>query len=242
MISVGPGYPGVRRPFGVVASTEEVLADPAADPGVLNPLEQARAARFRRDRDRNDFVAAHLLVRRCAARLLEIPPAEVEFVQHCADCSIPGHGRPGVAGRPEVSLSLSHTTGVVAAAAGFTPVAVDVEQLGSRQADPAVLARVLAPAEEKLVSAHPDPETAFLRQWVRKEAMIKLGLLELDSLATADLSALPLDQEPGSLAHYRTDDLHFTEFHDPRRGVLVAAAGPIPVLLGVSATPFTDLP
>ncbi|MEV8093349.1 4'-phosphopantetheinyl transferase superfamily protein [Kitasatospora sp. NPDC085879] len=215
-----------------VAGSAEVLALPGLGEELLTPVERERAARFHRERNRLDFVAAHLLVRLCAARLLGVPVAEAVLEQHCPDCGRSGHGVPALAGRPGVGLSLSHTEGVVAAAAGPVPVGVDVELPGDGRDGTADLhRRVLGAAESDLVAAHPDPAGAFLRQWVRKEAMIKIGRASLDTLASVDLSALPLDAAVGAPVAHRHGGLHLLDWTEPASGALVAAASTGPVRL-----------
>ncbi|MFF8606920.1 4'-phosphopantetheinyl transferase family protein [Streptomyces sp. NPDC015346] len=225
----------------VLATTEEVLAHPEADEGLLNQAERERAGRFRHDRDRRDFVAAHLLVRLCAARLLRVGPADVAFAQHCPGCDRPGHGRPLLVDRPDVHLSLSHSAGVVAAAAGLAPIGVDVERL-DKASDALTEERVLAPAELELVRSHADPKAAFLRLWVRKEALIKVGRAELDTLGRLDLSALPLGPPGPAPAVHRFEDFQLLDFTDPGRRALLAVASGAPALLGSAATPPTGLP
>ncbi len=206
-------------PLAVVASTDEVLRHPLAGPHLLTEEERARAARFHRESARRDFVAAHVLVRLCAGRLLGVDPARLAFAQHCPACRAAGHGRPLLTDRPDVYLSLAHTDGVVAAAAGHVPVGIDVERrVRGRGAE--VMRRVLTAAEFDLVAAHSDPDHAFLRQWVRKEALIKIGRTDLDSLGLLDLSALPLDADRIPL---RFEDLYVLDLTDCRRDDLVAA-------------------
>ncbi|WP_431678347.1 4'-phosphopantetheinyl transferase family protein [Kitasatospora sp. KL5] len=222
----------VGGPLVVVAESAEVLALPGLGEHLLTPAERERAAGLRRERNRLDFLAAHLLVRLCAAHLLGVPVSEPVLVQHCPDCDLPGHGAPALAGRPGIGLSLSHTEGVVAAAAGPVPVGVDVEQPGTGRGDLADLhARVLGAAESAAVAARPDPAGAFLRQWVRKEAMIKIGRVSLDTLAEVDLSALPLDAAGPGPARHRHEDLHLLDWTEPRSGALLAAVSTRPVRL-----------
>ncbi|GAA2829166.1 hypothetical protein GCM10010441_62030 [Kitasatospora paracochleata] len=245
--------PTPGAPLAVVATSAEVLALPGADEGLLTAAELGRAAAFRREQDRLDFVAAHLLVRLCAARLLGIPPRRVAFAQHCPDCDRPAHGRPLLTDRPDVHLSLSHTAGVVAAAAAPSPVGVDVERLDQARAA-VVEDRVLAAAEAALVRGRPDPGAAFLRLWVRKESLIKIGRAGLDTLAELDLSALPLDEPAGGTppggprpvehrpVEHRFEDYRLLDWTDTRRGVLVGVASRAPVRLGTAAVPLSDLP
>jgi 4'-phosphopantetheinyl transferase len=172
----------------VAGETERVLA---VLRGTLTAIEQERAAAFRRDRDRRDFVAAHLLVRHCAAAWLgeEAGAAALTLVQHC-DVHGPGHGRPSIAEAPEVTVSLTHTRGYVCAVAGRGRAGVDAEHAADEPPDDSLAAMVLTPAERALVGAD---NRRLIRQWVRKEALVKRGELALDRLREMDLSALPLD-------------------------------------------------
>jgi len=218
-------------PLAVVASTDEVLRHPLAGLHLLNEGERARLARFHREGARRDFIAAHVLVRLCAGQLLGVVPAGVAFAQHCPECRETDHGRPLLTDRPDVHLSLSHADGVVAAAAGHIPVGIDVERRAqSRGVE--VMHRVLTAAELELVTAHPDPDFAFLRQWVRKEAMIKIGRTAMDSLGAFDLSTLPLDADRIPL---RFEDLYVMDLTDYRLDALVAAVSAQPTRLRATA-------
>ncbi|MET7650804.1 4'-phosphopantetheinyl transferase superfamily protein [Streptomyces sp. NPDC005486] len=221
-------------PVAVVAATDEVLRHPLAGTHLLNEGERGRLARFHRETARRDFVAAHALVRLCAGWLLGVVPARVAFAQHCPTCRRTDHGRPLLADRPDVHLSLSHADGVVAAAAGHVPVGIDVERL-ARGRGTQVMHRVLTAAELALVTAHADPDHAFLRQWVRKEALIKIGRTDLDSLDTLDLSALPLSG-PGDGTPLRFEDLYVMDSFDSRRNALAAAVSTEPTRLRTALT------
>ncbi|BFV60502.1 hypothetical protein KCMC57_up56060 [Kitasatospora sp. CMC57] len=204
-------------PLAMMADSAEVLARPDLGEHLLTPLELARAARFRLESSRTDFVAAHLLVRECAARLLGRPVAGLTLLQRCPDCARDDHGKPYVAELPDVRVSLSHGRGVVAAAAGLHPVGVDVEQ-PTRGTAIEVMERVLSAGELRRVREHAEPDRAFLRLWVRKEAMVKLGRTTLDTLTEVDLSELELD---GSPLRGRYGDLHLLDWEDERRGAAV---------------------
>jgi 4'-phosphopantetheinyl transferase len=204
-------------PLAMTASSAEVLVRPDLGEHLLTALERERAARFRLPSARTDFVAAHLLVRECAARLLGRPAAGLTLLQRCPDCARDDHGKPYLDGHPEVEVSLSHGRGVVAAAAGLHPVGVDVEQ-PSKGTAAEVMERVLSAGELARVRAHAEPDRAFLRLWVRKEAMVKLGRTTLDTLTQVDLSALELD---GSPLRGRFGDLHLLDWEDERHGAAV---------------------
>ncbi|MBV2153796.1 4'-phosphopantetheinyl transferase superfamily protein [Kitasatospora sp. SUK 42] len=215
-------------PLVAVASADDVLRHPEAGEHLLTALEQERAARFRQESGRIDFTAGHVLVRLCAARLLGVPAAELVLAQRCPDCGLADHGKPYLPDHPGVHVSLSHTRGVVAAGAGYQPVGVDVELSARGGSLRAVARRVLTPAELALVEAAPEPDQAFLRQWVRKESLIKIGRTTLDTLGQVDLAALPLDVPPGAPLRSRFEDLHLLDWTDPEHGAVVAAVSTAP--------------
>ncbi|MBD0689938.1 4'-phosphopantetheinyl transferase family protein [Streptomyces sp. CBMA123] len=215
-------------PLVAVASADAVLRHPEVGEHLLTDIERARAARFRHESGRADFVAGHVLVRLCAARLLGVPTAGLVLAQQCPDCGLADHGKPYLPDHPGVEVSLSHTRGVVAAGAGRRPVGVDVELAARGGSLRAVARRVLTPAELALVEAAPEPDRAFLRQWVRKESLIKIGRATLDTLGQVDLSALPLDVPPGAPLRGRFEDLYLLDWTDPGHGAAVAAVSTAP--------------
>ncbi|MGK4579471.1 4'-phosphopantetheinyl transferase family protein [Kitasatospora sp. HPMI-4] len=213
-------------PLAVVAASAEVLRHPRADERLLTDGERERAARFRQEATRQDFVAAHLLVRLCAARLIGTTVASVTLAQTCPGCGRTDHGKPYLPDHPGVHVSLSHTKGVIAAAAGYQAVGVDVERAERTGTHPDVLERVLTEGELRRVEKHADPQRAFLRQWVRKEALIKIGRITLDSMGTVDLSDLPLAAADGEPLRSRFEDLHLLDWDDERHQATAAVVSP----------------
>jgi 4'-phosphopantetheinyl transferase len=197
----------------VLAGPTDEIYSPAGL-ALLTAVERERAARFVRESDRRDFVAAHILARRCAARVVGVPEDRLTLLQVCEQHG-PGHGRPYLAEIPRLGLSLSHSRGYVCAAAGPGRIGVDAERVPAGPLDEALAAQALSASERALVR---DNE-ALIRLWVRKEALVKRGELTLDGLRTTDLSALPLDppQEPRAL---EWDGRHLLEW---RTGSGVAA-------------------
>jgi len=158
----------------------------------LTVAERARADALRKAGDRADFVAAHVLVRLAAARVLGADAAGLTLEQQCPTCGERGHGRPAIAQAPGLQVSLSHTRGYVAAVADTEPVAVDVERLvgdGDLARLDELAAAVLTAYERHVVRTAREPERAFAALWVRKEALIKLGRTDLDSLVGIDATA-----------------------------------------------------
>ncbi|MDF3299066.1 4'-phosphopantetheinyl transferase family protein [Streptomyces tropicalis] len=202
--------PSAGTPLALVRATTDVL--PLLDAVRLAPHERDRAARLPAGERREDYLAAHVLVRLCAARLLGVDPAALMLGQLCGECGGRDHGRPFLRDRPGVGVSLSHARGAVAAAAAPGPVGVDVENAADAVFSPRLAARVLAPAELAAVRAGPDPARGLLRLWVRKEALVKVGAATLGGLHRTDLVA------SGSPAGWR-----FADWSSPD-GRLIAAA------------------
>jgi 4'-phosphopantetheinyl transferase len=203
------------------------------DDGVLTPPEQERMARFRRPSDGEDFQAAHLLIRTCVARLLGARAGDVVIVQRCAVCGGP-HGRPEVVGHPDIGASLAHSRGLVAAAAATVPVGIDIEAFPP--ADGLVvgdLSAALTGAEIRAIDAAPDRPRATLLAWVRKEACLKAGLVDLDGLGGFDLSPLPLDPPSGDMAVRSLEHAGWAvyDWWDGRAGAVGAVVAPAGVEL-----------
>jgi 4'-phosphopantetheinyl transferase len=149
------------------------------DPGLFELLsddEQARAARFKFDRDRDRFVACRCHLRRILSRYLNVAPGVLRF-------SYGPHGKPFLPGA-EIRFNVSHSGdhALIAVALG-REVGVDIECPDMRL-NPAELTRhFLTPAEAAFVHDAPAGEQrdAFLACWTRKEAWAKavgVGLAE----------------------------------------------------------------
>ncbi|WP_447645483.1 4'-phosphopantetheinyl transferase family protein [Nocardioides zeae] len=181
---------GVHAVVATTAAVLDAAGGVAAARALLAPYERARADRLHRSTDRDDHVAAHVLVRRVAAALLadggrEVEARDLVLEQRCSGCGGDDHGRPAIAGVPGVHVSLSHARGWVAAGAARGPCGIDVEPV----APVAPLQGVLSPGEAAgIADLGPDArDAAFLRLWTRKEAVVKTGAASLDDLARLDV-------------------------------------------------------
>lgn len=155
---------------------------------ILDREERGRAERFRFERDRREFIAAHALLRGLLTFHLGRPAASWQFATG-------PFGKPTFAEKsrlPDIDFNLSHTRGLVAAAVvAHGAVGVDVEKIDRSKADFKVAQRYFAAAEVELLRQTPQPDraTCFFRLWTLKEAYLKAtgaGLgTPLDSFAFA---------------------------------------------------------
>jgi 4'-phosphopantetheinyl transferase len=160
---------------------------------ILDPVERARAARYRLDSDRARFVLAAALLRLVAGRELGLPPGLVAVDRHCARCGGP-HGRPTIIDAG-FSVSVAHSAQRVLLGLSMDgTVGVDVEQVRAIDIS-ALRPLVLSTAELQSTQTVDD----FFKTWVRKEAVLKaLGT----GLNTAMSSVVlgPADTAPSVVA------------------------------------------
>ncbi|MEV4683678.1 4'-phosphopantetheinyl transferase superfamily protein [Streptomyces kurssanovii] len=151
----------------------EYAARAAADEWLLDAEERARVRAFVRDRDRDRYRVAHVVLRRLLGAYLDEDPAAVGLVREpCPGCGEP-HGRPAVAGAP-FHFSLAHSGDLALLAFADTPVGIDVEADPSLEAA-AEIGAMLHPRERAEVAAvpHRARPASVGRCWTRKEAYLK---------------------------------------------------------------------
>lgn len=137
--------------------------------------EVQRGDRFRHARDRERYFASRAALRLALSRLLGCAPQKVTLVKG-------EFGKPSVATAPELQFSLSRSgeTALIAIS-GVTPVGIDVEKINGSPGSTRLPVSLLPASESSaLLALNPAVrQTAFLRCWVRREALLKatgLGL------------------------------------------------------------------
>lgn len=155
---------------------------------LLDGEEQARAARFRLERDRRRFIVARGLLRELLASQLGAEPAALRF-------EYGEHGKPALKGESlHFNLSHSHERALYAMSSA-SDVGVDIEYLHRRADHAALAARYFTPEEQTRYAATPENERArfFFERWTRKEAVAKAsgvglayGFATLDTLQPGD--------------------------------------------------------
>jgi 4'-phosphopantetheinyl transferase len=139
-------------------------AGPPCD-GLLDEVEQTRAASFVRREDQTRFVAGAALLKIAVADHMTAGPTSVRVDRRCERCGGP-HGRPRVLGS-DLHVSVSHSGSLVAVA--LSPagaVGIDIEHRAR--------ARALPPARQVLTPSEPlgRPEDLYT-YWCRKESIVK---------------------------------------------------------------------
>jgi len=162
----------------------------------LSADEKERVARFRFEKNRNEFTLSRGWLRMLLGQYLGVSPAELAFTYSA-------YGKPaiGVPAMASLHFNVSHTDGM--AVFGFTwnrRVGIDIEKPRENVKVEELAERFFSVAEKQALREVP-PENrreAFFRCWTRKEAYIKaIGeglshpLHQFDvSLAPGELRAL----------------------------------------------------
>ena len=145
---------------------------------LLEPEEQARAARFKFPEPRNQFVISRALLRRALGHYLRIEERAVRF-------RTTANGKPELAAKSapgdeacfdDLRFNLSHTEGVtVVAITRHRQVGVDVERIRTDTNAMELAERFFSHPEVQWLRSRPASEQipAFFTCWTGKEAYIK---------------------------------------------------------------------
>jgi len=159
----------------------------------LSKGEQARAARFKFDRDRRLFTVAHAALRSICATYLRTSPRTVEFAEG-------PYGKPKLASDSGTDLrfNLSHSGELALIAAALKrEIGVDLECVRDFDCDPVAERFFTALEVADLRSLRkPLQRSAFYKCWTSKEAFLKakgtglsgkLDEVEISSMDGADI-------------------------------------------------------
>jgi len=198
----------------------------------LSAIEEARAERFHDRNDAKAFVASRNLLKLLVGSWLHLAPSSVVIEQRCSSCSATEHGRPVVANDPSLRISISRSKFWIAAGVSPTNIGVDVEGHDSDSTLHRVSKRALSPREQRHVDDSADPTRVLRDYWVRKEALIKVGVGSLGQMHRLDIG--PHGSDPDRVAE-RFETWQFTE--RSRHGMSSVAV--VDVFAGVEVTsPF----
>jgi 4'-phosphopantetheinyl transferase len=172
---------------------------------LLSVDEQARAARFHFEKDRQHFIVARGCLRTILARYLEIAPRKIQF-------TYTPYGKPELATSTSqaqpLNFNLAHSGGfALYALTEVGEIGVDLEHVRPEFAGDEIARRFFSSDEVARLTKLPASvrHEAFFNCWTRKEAFIKAKGIGL---------SLPLDQfdvtmtpsEPVALLRTRWDE------------------------------------
>lgn len=135
----------------------------------LSDDEQAKADRFRFDRDRRRAIVRRAALRAILEKYVDERPDEIKFVYG-------PQGKPGLAvpfSRSGIQFNVSFSGELALCAVALTPLGIDVEAHRHVENAGLVAKHFFAAGEIAVQNAAEDPNEVFLRHWTRKEALIK---------------------------------------------------------------------
>ncbi|MEU5120354.1 4'-phosphopantetheinyl transferase superfamily protein [Streptomyces asoensis] len=177
---------------------------------LLDPVERARWESTPDPAGRGRFLVGCALGRLVLGRLLDLPPADVPLRRVCPRCAGP-HGKPRLRTAPDVpagepadlDFSVTHSgrlIGVAVCRGG--EVGLDVEESGPDAVVGVDSAAGVALSAPELAALHARPpgerQSAFLRTWTRKEAVLKALGTGL-TVPLRELQVSPPDHPPAVL-------------------------------------------
>ncbi len=164
---------------------------------ILSRLEQARAAQFKFEKGRNQFITGRSLLRTILGSYLQLNPAQLRFQYNA-------RGKPSLessSAQGPLHFNVAHSKDLILiAVTRACPVGVDVEHLHPVNDFKDIAARFFTSGETtKLISAPADQQmVAFFNLWTRKEAYLKAtGDGISGGLKEVEISCLP--EEPAQI-------------------------------------------
>jgi 4'-phosphopantetheinyl transferase len=136
---------------------------------LLSPEERDKAARYRMEQPRQDFVLTRGTLRFLLAQYLQVAPDQVSF-------RYAEHGKPFLAGMSDLRFNVSHSDGLALMAfVRNREIGVDVEKVREQGDEMKLAERFFSVRERNALRSLRGEElhSAFFRCWTRKEAYIK---------------------------------------------------------------------
>jgi 4'-phosphopantetheinyl transferase len=154
------------------------------------PGELARAARFRFDRHKDEYLRSHAALRAILGTLTD---ARLDF-------AVAEGGKPYLPNVPHLKFNLSHSRGMALVGAVLDiEIGVDVEFLRPLSDYPAMAERFFPPSEAVGIVDEHD----FFRRWTRVEAVLKargIGIYGAGTEPAGDWTIVEIDAGPAHAA------------------------------------------
>lgn len=150
---------------------------------LLSEQRKAQCLQFRYEQGRKTCAAAYLLL--CEALRKEHGIEEQPVFEYGE------HGKPLLAGHPDIHFNLSHCREAAICVVSHEPVGVDIESIRPLKES---LARYVMNDEEMAQILHAEnPALEFTRLWTRKEAVVKRSGHGISDHMKHVLEALPFE-------------------------------------------------
>lgn len=131
---------------------------------LLPPWRREKALKYSHRAGKAGCTAVFLLLQK-ALRMQNIFNGSLDFVYN-------EHGKPGLAGMPDVHFNLSHCGIAVACSTSRYPTGIDIETF--REPKNGLLEYCCNEQERESIVTAPDPSIAFTVLWTRKESLFKM--------------------------------------------------------------------
>lgn len=131
----------------------------------LSAQRREQALRFKHEQGRRTCALAYLLL--CEGLQKEYGITEKPLFEYGE------HGKPVLAGHPDIHFNMSHCREAVVCYVSDQPVGIDVEAV--RDYKESLARHTMNDEEMVLISASDNPALAFTRLWTMKEAVQKLS-------------------------------------------------------------------
>lgn len=157
----------------------------------LSDEEQQHAARFRQDKDKDQFIVTRAYLKLLLADEHHVSPEKINIVAGI-------NGKPYLKNYTGIQFNVSHTHERAVIALSKLRIGIDLEFINPAFDYPSVAEFACSEAELKLLRETEDPRTDFFRLWTRKESFLKglgTGLVnDLKTISCAqDINVIPSD-------------------------------------------------
>lgn len=155
----------------------------------LSEQRRIQALSFKHELGRRQSAASYLLLKRALRDNYGIDENPI--------FDYDANGKPTLRNHPDIHFNISHCRTAVAVALGNKPVGIDIESI--RPFKDALARHVLNDTEYASVIAFERPDIEFIKQWTRKEALLKYtgeGIRrELKTVGTIELPIITIVEE-----------------------------------------------
>lgn len=195
----------------------EIAMDEADYPlhlSMLDENERQQANNFKNDQIRRNYVVIHAQLRKLLGNAVDTPPEKLRILKA-------QHGKPYLAGFPNVTFNLSHTANWAALAIAYRcdigiDIGIDIELCKARANMAALVEKCFGEEEKHYWRQLPENLKAyeFYRFWTRKEAFVKatgrgisLGLKQCTINPYCPNEFMKIPEGFGATSEWRIHDL-----------------------------------